>query len=350
VDPEDGVFLFSCTQERKWYAYSMDTMDLLWTSEPESPWNYYGMGNNIYDGKLLTYGYSGILLAYNITTGKIVWNYTAQTVGLESWYGNTPISGTWIVDGKIYICSTEHSPSMPYRRDAMIRCIDADTGRQLWNVTHWAINLAISDGYLVALNYYDNSIYCYGIGSSATTVTANPKVSVHGDTVLVEGTVTDDSPGGKQDSSGNVILPLKGTPAIADECMGQWMEYLFAQRPIPSNAEGVEVSLDTLDPNGNFVHIGNTTSDITGKFAFAFTPEVPGTYQIIATFAGSKSYGPSSANTYITVDEAPAAIAEPTPTPPTMAELYFMPMSVGMIIAIAAVIALLALLLLRKRT
>ena len=45
----------------------------------------------------------------------------------------------------------------------------------------------------------------------------------------------------------------------------------------------------------------------------AFTPEVPGTYQIIANFAGSKAYGPSSATTYLTVEDAPAATATPTP-------------------------------------
>jgi hypothetical protein len=348
VDPEDGVFLFECRETMTRWAYSMDTGEILWESEPESPWNFYGMSDNIYEGKLLTWGYSGILLAYNITTGDIVWNYTAETVGLESWYGYTPISGMVVADGKLYIYSTEHSPSMPYRRDAMIRCIDADTGNQLWNITHWAITAAISDGYLVALNYYDNSIYSYGIGPSATTVTADPKVSVHGDTVLVEGTVTDDSPGGKRDSSDNLILPLKGTPAIADEYMTPWMEYLFAERPMPADAKGVEVSLDTVDPNGNYVHIGNTTSDITGKFAYAFTPEVPGTYQIIATFSGSKSYGPSFAQTYITVDEAPQPTLEPTPTPVSMADLYFVPSVVGIIIAIIVGFAVL-ILMLRKR-
>ena len=350
VDPEDGVFLFSCTNDRKWYAYSLETMQLLWESDPETSWNFYGMGNNIYDGKLLTYGYGGIMLAYNITTGNVVWNYSAIPAGLESWYGNTPISGTVIADGKIYIYSTEHSPSMPYRRDSMIRAIDADTGQELWNVTHWAITAAISDGYLIALNYYDNSIYCYGIGPSGTTVTADPKVSVLGSSVMIEGTVTDQSPGGKQDSSGNLIFPLKGTPAIADDYMGKWMEYLYAQRPMPSDAKGVEVSLTIIDPNGNYYDIGNATSDITGKFGLAFTPEVPGTYQITATFAGSNSYGPSSATTYITVDDAPPVITpEESPTSTSMADLYFLPMSAGIIVAVIVVGVLLAMLLLKRK-
>jgi hypothetical protein len=232
----------------------------------------------------------------------------------------------------------------------MIRAIDADTGQELWNVTHWAITAAVSDGYLIALNYYDNSVYCYGKGPSATTVTADPKVSIHGNSVMIEGTVTDQSPGGKQDSSGNLIFPLKGTPAIADEYMGKWMEYLYAQRPMPTDAKGVEVELTTIDPNGNCYSIGNATSDITGKFGLAFTPEVTGTYQIIATFAGSNSYGSSSATTYITVDEAsPVITPEQSPTNTSMADLYFLPVSVGMIIAIIVVAALLAILLFRKK-
>jgi hypothetical protein len=348
VDPEDGVFLFECTQTRTRWAYSLDTMEMLWQGEPESAWNFYGMSENIYEGKLLTWGYSGVMLAYDIKTGDIVWNYTSKTVGLESWYGNTPISGAVIADGKIYIYSTEHSPSMPYRRDAMIRCVDADTGNELWNVTHWAITAAISDGYLVALNYYDNSIYCYGIGPSATTVTADPKVSVHGSAVMVEGTVTDQSPGGRQDSSGNLIFPLKGTPAIADEYMGKWMEYLYAQRPMPEDAKGVNVTITVVDPNNNCYEVGSATSDLSGKFGCSFVPEVPGTYQITASFLGSKSYGPSFATTYIEVSEAPQATPAPTPTPAPMTDTYVLSIGAGAIIAIV-VIGLVLILMLRKR-
>jgi hypothetical protein len=348
VDPEDGVFLFESREKRERWAYSLETMEVLWHSDPETPWNFYGMSEDIYEGKLITWGYGGEMLAYNITTGNIVWNYTSKTVGLESWYGNTPISGAVFCDGKIYIFSTEHSPSMPYRRDAQIRCVDADTGEELWAITHWAIRISISDGYLVALNYFDNSIYCYGIGPSATTVTADSKVSTYGDTVLVEGTVTDQSPGGRRDSSGNVLMPLKGTPAIADEYMQEWMEYMFADRPMPEDATGVNVTISILDPNNNYFEIATVTSDNTGKFGYSFTPEVPGDYKIIASFAGSKSYGPSFATTYITVDEAPQATPPPTAPPEPMTDTYVLGIGAGAIIAIVAV-GLVIMLMLRKR-
>jgi hypothetical protein len=350
VDPEDGVFLFRSAQDRVRYAYSLDTMQLLWTSANESAWNFYGMSDNIYQGKLITWGYGGELLAYNITTGQVLWNYTSKPVGLESWYGNTPISGAVIADGKIYIYSTEHSPSQPYRRDAMIKCVDTTTGQEIWNVTHWAITAAISDGYLVALNYYDNSVYCYGRGPSATTVTAGPKVSVLGDKVLIEGTVTDQSPGGRQDESGVVVKPLKDSPAISDEYMGKWMEYWYAQRPMPEDAKGVNVTLSIIDPNNNSFDLGTTTSDLTGQFAYAFTPEVPGTYQVIAKFAGTGSYGPSFAHTFLTVDEGAAT---PTPAasslPVSVSEQYFVPAVIGIFVAIAVVGALILIVLLKKK-
>jgi PQQ-like domain len=325
-------------------------MQLLWTSGNESAWNFYGMSDNIYQGKLITWGYGGELMAYDIQTGHILWNYTSKSVGLESWYGNTPISGAVIADGKIYIYSTEHSPSQPYRRDAMIKCVNTTTGEEIWNVTHWAITAAISDGYLVALNYYDNSVYCYGRGPSATTVTADPKVARLGNKVLIEGTVTDQSPGGRQDESGVVVKALKDSPAISDEFMGKWMEYWYAQRPMPEDAKGVNVTLSIVDPNNNYFELGTATSDLTGQFAYAFTPQVPGTYQVIAKFAGTGSYGPSFAHTFLTVgEEAVTPTATVSAQPVSVSEQYFIPAIIGIFAAIAIVGALLLIVLLKKK-
>jgi hypothetical protein len=128
--------------------------------------------------------------------------------------------------------------------------------------------------------------------------------------------------------------------------MAAWMEYLFQQRPMPTNATGVEVILETLDPNGNFYEIGRTTSDTSGNYGYAFTPEVPGTYHIIATFEGSASYGGSHATTYLTVDEAPQTSPTPTPPPPSMAGTYIIGFGTAIIIII---IVGFAILILRKR-
>jgi hypothetical protein len=347
LDADAGIFWYSNTMLRIRYVYSLDTMQQLWASAPEDQWNFYGMSTSIYQGKMFGYGYSGILLAYNATTGNILWNWSAPFVGLEETpYTHTPLSMGCIADGKLYLYSSEHSPSQPLRRDGKIYCVDAETGKMLWAITCWpSSSPIIADGRIVVLDLFDDLIYCYGKGNSATTVTTSPKVSVHGNSVLVEGTVTDDTPSGRLNTDGDLDFTLKGTPAIADESMDAWMEYLYHQRPIPTDAKGVEVTLDAVDPNGNFVHIGTVTSDLTGAYGYAFTPEVPGTYQIIATFAGSKSYGSSFAQTYITVDEAPPATAPPEypqPIDPTWT-------IVGVGIAIIIAVAIVGILLFRKR-
>jgi hypothetical protein len=169
-----------------------------------------------------------------------------------------------------------------------------------------------------------------------------------GNSMVIRGTVTDISAGTTQNEQA-ARFP-HGVPAMSDESMSAWMEYVYMQKPIPANATGVTVSIDSIDPNGNFVHLGTATSDISGLYSLDWkTPDVPGKYTIIATFAGSNSYYGSYSETAAVVTEVPAASPAPTPTPVSMAEQYFMPMSIGMIVAIIVVGALLALLLLRKR-
>jgi hypothetical protein len=166
---------------------------------------------------------------------------------------------------------------------------------------------------------------------------------------VITGTVTDQTPSGRRDMNNELQFSLKGTPAISDEDQAAWMEYLYMQQEYPADAKGVEVVLETLDPNGNFYEIGRTTSDVNGNYGLKFTPEVPGDYQIIARFEGSAAYGPSSATTYISIDEAPQTTPTPTPpSQPSMADIYIVPGIVGIIIAIA-VVGLVLVLMLRKR-
>jgi hypothetical protein len=191
-------------------------------------------------------------------------------------------------------------------------------------------------------------IYCFAPGLSATTVSAPQIVPALGSSVTITGTVTDDTPTGRHNVNGELDFSLKGTPAISDASMDAWMEYMYHQRPKPTNATGVPVSLDAIDPNGNYVHIGDATSDITGAYGLVWKPEVPGTYNVIATFAGSGAYGGSSAQTYLGVGEA-APTASPYPEitlPPT--ETYVIGVGIAIIIAIAIGFAV-TILVLRKR-
>jgi hypothetical protein len=365
-----GVFYYGNTMKRVLYVYSLnkdktgkDQGTLLWTSEPEAQWNFYGISTSVYRGRLYSYGYAGILNAYNITTGHIDWNWSAPYVGLdETQYQHTPLSLGCIADGKFYLYTSEHSVNSPIRRDAKIYCVDAETGKLYWAESNWpSSGPIISDGRLVCYDILDGAIACYGQGSSKTTVSAPQTVPAQGSSVTITGTVTDDTPTGRLNTnaagtssfnslnvpkSGDYDFVLRGTPAISDADMDAWMEYMYHQRPIPANAKGVEVTLDAIDPNNNYIHIGTVTSDITGAYGFVWKPEVPGTYQIIATFAGSAAYSASFAETYMGVGEAPPTPAAPEPAPPLPPfEMYTLYATIAIIIAVAIA----TLLLLRKK-
>jgi hypothetical protein len=357
VYPDDGVICFEAQKLLKRWGYSLDTGEMLWEGDPEPQMNYYSMYDNYYKGMLLSPSWGGVILAYNITTGDIIWNYTASNVGFESPYGNYPINIFAICDDKIYTLTGEHSISQPMYRGPNLRCINATTGEEIWKILGFSANggaslggqyAQMADGKVLALNFFDNEIYCFGPGSSATTVSIQNDVITHGNSVMIKGTVTDQTETGRRNTNGMFDFSLKGTPAISDEDMGAWMEYMFMQQARPEDATGVEVILETFDPNGNFYEIGNTTSDINGNFAYAFTPDVPGYYQILATFKGSKSYGASYASTYLTVEEAPQATPTPTPPPPSMTDTYVLGIGAGAIIAII-VVGLVLILMLRKR-
>jgi hypothetical protein len=99
------------------------------------------------------------------------------------------------------------------------------------------------------------------------------------------------------------------------------MEYMFMQQDYPELAKGVEVVLNVVDSNNNYYEIGRTTSDVTGYYSLTWEPEIEGDYTIIATFEGSGAYGPSQANTAITVGPELVPIqgpqGEPGPQGPT---------------------------------
>jgi hypothetical protein len=208
--------------------------------------------------------------------------------------------------------------------------------------------VVISDSRIIYLDAHDDNIYELGKGPSATTVSAPQIVQPLGSSVMITGTVTDQTATGRFTTAGNIDFTLKGTPAISDADMAAWMEHLFQQRPIPTNATGVPVTIYAIDPNNNYIPIGNVTSDMNGNYGIEYTPEVPGTYHIFASFAGSESYGPSSATTYLSIGEA-TPTASPyaeLAVPPT--EMYILAAAVAIIVAIAIGFAV-TILILKKR-
>jgi hypothetical protein len=182
------------------------------------------------------------------------------------------------------------------------------------NVASYSYTPLIGDSIIATLDSHDNRIYAIGKGPTATVVSASPKTSVQGDSVLVEGRVTDISPG-TEEYALTARFP-DGVPAVSDASMSEWMRYVYNQFPRPTNATGVEVVISVLDPNNNSYEVGRTTSDASGFFKLAFTPPVSGEYTVTASFAGSNSYWPSQTETAIAVSEEPAAKPVATSTPP----------------------------------
>lgn len=295
---------------------------------------------------------SGILYCYDIKTGALLWKYEAHDKYAEIlWSDNWPIRIAFIADGKIYLEHTEHSPINPLPRGAPFIAVDIETGKEVFSIklygNQWGGTPAIADGIITMYSEYDNRIYALGKGPSATTVTAPDNGIQLGSSIMIRGTVTDISPG-----TDDLIIQKRfpnGVAAIADQYMSEWMEYVHMQFPRPTDAVGVPVIIDVIDVNGNYRNIGTATTDSSGFFSFAWTPDIEGSYTVIATFAGSKSYYASFSQTAFVVDPAPQATSEPTPTAQSVADLYFIPAVAGIIIAIAVVGALLALLLLKKR-
>ena len=365
VDPEDGVFIFGCSELRTTYVYSLATGQQLWASNPEPSYNYYYWSTyeshrEIYNGMLISAGYSGVLTAYNITTGQILWVYTAENFAQESPYGNIPVLISAICDGKIYVGTGEHSPSQPlWRNPHALACIDAQTGQRIWGFPVFGVSgvsgtdsggasYVIGDGHLVALNAYDGQLYSFAKGPSDTSVFASPKSSVMGTSIVIDGSVFDISPGTKQQE---IALRFPdGVPAASDDTMTDWMMHVYMQQTLPTNATGVPVSLDVIDANGNYRHIGNATTDAKGYYSFEYKPDIPGKYTVISTFEGSRAYYASSSETTFTVAEE-----SPTQTPmasltQSVADTYFVPAIAAILVALIIVIALLAIVLIRKHS
>jgi outer membrane protein assembly factor BamB len=354
VNIQTGIFWYYDPMTRVYFVYDLSNGQQLWTAPPAEQFQFYGGSSAIcYNGQFIDLGgYAGVVRAFDAKTGTSLWNWTAPLVGLdETSYQYTPTYlGALSGDGQLYLYSNEHSVNNPIRRDAQIWDINATNGKLIWMLTDWPSSAPImGDGRLLVVDAHDEMIYCFGRGPSATTVSAPQIIPALGAGMMITGTVTDQSPYGHRDINGNIDRALKGTPAIADASMDAWMEYMFHQRPKPTNAFGVDVSLVAIDPNGNYIPIGTTTSDSNGNYGIKYTPEVPGTYQILATFAGSNAYGPSSASTYLAVGDA-AATPVPTAEPvQSTADAYFVPAIAGLFVLIIVVAIVLALLMLRKK-
>ncbi len=345
------------------YCYDEATGKLLWKSQISSiPWGTFGAYQDESAYGLIFYNQYDGIVAYDWNTGNVAWHYEAPAVPFETPYltngvgnptnssqGQSFFSGSVIADGMVYTYAVEHSPTAPLTRGWDTYAINATTGALIWKTLGSMIPGVVADGYLTATNYYDGYMYTFGMGQSATTVTAPLNQIVVGQNVAITGTVSDKSPSTLQTPE---YAPGTNVPCVSHDSMGDFMAYLFQQAPRPANLTGVPVSIDVVDPNGNSVHIATPTSDgNTGVFGSTWTPTIPGEYKIYASFAGDDSYGFSTAATFATVTQAQAS---PAPTATTTTQTTSVTMSdfvsyfvVGIIVIIIA-IAIVGALILRK--
>ena len=291
------------------------TGKLLWKSEQmDYPWDVPGFGAystaSAY-GMFFRFAYSGVY-AFDWDTGKIVWKYEAPAFSeYETPYTNangTTVyslnSGGWVADGKLYTYNTEHTPTQPITRGWGVHCINITTGEKIWTTKMAGSYGAIADGYLT-VSGSDGYMYVYGMGKSATTVTASPKTIANGAQVLIEGTVLDQS------------SAQPNTPCVSKDSMTTQMEYLHNALPIDGlwhneTITGVPVTLTAIGSDGTVIDLGTvTTNGYYGTFSKAWTPPNEDTYTITASFAADDSYGSSSAATAVTVGPAPSQMQFP---------------------------------------
>jgi len=333
VDPDNRVFTMFDKETMQYSGYSMDTGNYMWgpVGNPLA-FQYFGygtlpsetnsgVGQNCYMGHLYQHGWGGLIYCYDTKTGNLLWTYgnggvgNSTNSGLDTPWGYYPTFVFAFADGKVYLYSTEHSPNTPPYKGEKVRCIDANTGEEVWTLTGWSCSgFFIADGYGTYLNTYDNQIYAVGKGPSETTVSAAPGI---GNIVTIQGTVSDVSAGAKklvQTGEFNVV------PAISDASMGKWMEYIYMQKPMPTNATGVPVTLYISDATG-VVDTLHATTDLSGHYITSWVPPTTGTYSVTAVFEGTNGYYTSSAANGIAVGALPTAAPTnpPTATPTTPA-------------------------------
>ncbi len=318
----DGYYVLHNKDTDNAYIYSLKTGQLLWgpIQLPGNAYSTISRGGDIAYGKAYIWDLGGYVNAIDLETGEIAWTFNPRSSGYDTPFGVYPLwhFGTHsICDGKLFLSEGRmYDPPLSPSYRLAINCTD---GSLVWDILHYSGRIpgAHADTYFVDWNSFDNQIYSFGKGPTTTTVTA-PDVQVPvGDKVLIKGSVMDIS-AGTNTYEKQVRFP-NGVPAIADANMSVWMEYVYMQQLKPKEHEinGVPVKLQAIDPNGNYQELGTVTSDANGNYFVAYSPEMAGVYQIIASFEGSESYFASSAQTVVLISEAKAAVPTEAPVTPT---------------------------------
>lgn len=364
-DPKAGVFVTYDQYSTQRDGFSLADGSHLWTipGTTQNDFAYFDWffpGFSAY-GNLYYSGYSGIMFCWDIKTGNLKWTYGNggvpgnSTYDVQQSWGLRPLMIQAIADGKIYASGDEHSPNTPLYKDDLVRCINATTGEEIWTMLGWIPGSGgggspnqsfVADGYFGYLNAYTMQVTVVGKGPSTMTIEA-PKSAVRlGDSLVITGNVMDTAAGTTQDEQ--IARFPNGVPAVSDASMANWMEYVYMQKPRPTDTVGVPVTISVIDANGNYRQIGQVISDADGFYSLNWKPDIEGKYTVYASFAGSESYWPSHAVTAFAVDPAPPTSTPEPIQPSSIADLYFIPAIAGLFVFIA-IIGVVIILVLRKR-
>jgi hypothetical protein len=365
VAARDGYYVLHNKDRNQAYGYSLTNGKQLWgpVQMEGSGWSPVYRGGEIAYGKVYIFDLGGYVTAIDLESGEIAWNFTRGSSGYDTPFGIYPIFGYSshsVADGKLFLSEgIMYTPPLHPSRSLVLNCTD---GSLVWSISLYSSTSpgAIADGYFVDWNSFDCKIYSFGKGPTQTTVEAPLTGVTQGSSVVIRGTVMDTSAGTEQE--GVIERFSNGVPAVSDESMREWMEYVYMQQNFPSDVEGVKVFVKILDPNDEW-YSTIVTTDSNGVFSHSWAPSIVGDYHVTAMFEGSESYYTSYSTTTFTVDEAQVAdvpsaaeIAQTTvnqmPSYPAIPEIpayLTIDIVILVIAAVGVVIGLIAYMALRKQ-
>jgi hypothetical protein len=336
---KEGILPIYVKETLQFYAFDLKTGSLAWgpTEALTNAWGIFNWQSDfIADNVFYNWGFDGMVHAWDAATGTKLFDFDAGSAGSLNPYGvNALYQGILVADGKLYAQTGDHgNGAQPLYQGEWLYCMEAKTGKSLWTMSGWFTQPALADGIMLSQNLYDNQIWAFGKGPSSVTVTA-PNVGVPaGEKILIQGTVTDQSPG--KTCFG---VPTAGTPAVSDASMSDWMAYLYGGQPKPS-ATGVPVKVSATASDGSTTDIGTVISDANGQFKIEWTPGSSGLFTVNAEFLGTNSYYISEAHTGLSIGSA-----HPTTTTTTTSNdnfvWYLVAATIVLLIAIVAAVIVL---------
>jgi len=308
----EGKYAIYALVENYYVVLNSRTGEELYRTDvlPGGGYSTYNNAPTIYKGILYTITYNGYVIAHNVTTGKIKWATQIKPFNSETPYeGGNPMRAAPIFSqGLLYVIDQVKTDENPMRRNQGTSALKIETGEVVWKIYigpggESSSIPGVADGYLATYGAFTSERYILGKGPSKITVSAPQTVLKKGESVVITGTILDQSPA------------LKDTPCIADVNMSDWMQYMFLQWPYPEGVMGVPISLYATGPSGESITIvQDLISDPSGTFGYVWTPPDVGFYKIDAVFRGTDSYGSSYATTYLGIGTAPSASPGTTPT------------------------------------